>query len=246
MSKKHVFGRAVTIEFQPMVDGSPVMPYELISARIYSDEPTEAQIDNTASGEIEEVTTWTAESGYRAITFAALTDAEPHSATFYEEYFVVVNYRFESGGPAVFDVETLFVYRPDAAVSRVSVSVADVLRHQYKLQDILPSHESMIADSIAEALKDIERELVGRGLEKRKIFNREELNDAVKYKALELACLNAGSFGDGDFWFTLAGQYKAKSEKALGLTKISYDVAGDDKPAPDAVNKGLAVTFGLR
>lgn len=180
----HVFGKSISFSFTPIVDSEPVKVDSLVSARIFSDTPTDAQIDTPAtSGYIgSPVTTWTSKGNYeKLIEFAALTDSEPRSQDDYETYYVVVNFKYDSGGATVAVLEAIDVFRPDGLTSKITTRFDDV----YAVNPKYKNHFT-IADInvfINEAVKDIFRWYKGLGYPPKSLIRMSELNDACKYRA---------------------------------------------------------------
>lgn len=233
---KHVFGKSIDYSFTPLIDGTPVSANALVSARLYSSEPTDAQKEDSAAtggGFVgSAVTTWKSQGkGEYTITFPALTDSDPHSVETYEEYFVVVSFKFEAAGPTVFVSEKIFLYRPDAWTSRITTRFLDVIGLESKIEVMKTQAE---IDKFIELAKDrIFRKLKRLGAVKRNLFNLDELNDAVLYLATSMICSDLAS-EDAQFWMTKADRHHQAYEEILPASQPGYDEGGTQTSTPDA------------
>jgi hypothetical protein len=221
----HVFGRSLSFSFTPIIDNEPVKVDSLVSARIFSEVPTETQIETPATtGYISAVTSWKSAGEYeKVITFNALVDADPHSNEEYETYFVVVNFKYDSGGATVHAVEQIDVFRPDGLTSTIGTTFADVYSVDPKFEDHFGV--SQVDKFIADSKKDIFRWYKGLGYPKKSLLRLGELNDACRYRAAQKICLSLK-------WWESMSEYKAAYIDAL---KSSQPLAGDtsgDHAAP--------------
>lgn len=233
---KHVFGKSIAYSFSPLIDGVPVSANSIVSARLYASEPTNAQKEDStavAGGFLgSAVTTWASQGkGEYTITFPALTDSAPHSSDSYEDYYVVVSFKFESTGPTVFVSEKIFVYRPDAWTSRITTTFLDVIALESKIEAF--KTEAEINRSIELSKDRIFRRLKRLGAERRKMFNLEELNQAVLYLAASLICGDLAS-EDAQFWMTKADRHFAAYEEIFPASAPGYDDTDDQSASPDA------------
>lgn len=237
---KHVFGKPISLDFYPQIDDEDTGAAELVSARLYSEKPTEGQFENTDPGEIEEVTSWTAigENAYR-IAFAALSDATPTSGEDYETYYAVISFKYVSSGATVHDLEQLWVYRPDSLTSRIEVSVADVYALESRIEDLAPTMQ-WVEEKISEAIEDIISKLEVRGYKKRHIFNFQKLNLSAARLACSYACFDFASEGN-QFWATKAERWETRSDKMFDTALIGVDLSGSDTPSAETKRFGGAV-----
>lgn len=236
-----VFGKSIPLEWSPAVNGKPVAAYSLESARLYSSMPSQAQIEDSESGHIEEVSTWTAlaDSHTYRITFAAVTDASPHSLDPYETYYVVINFKFASGGETKFDRETLYIFRPDSVISKIAVDADRIKERERKVGDIRSDTE--IEKHIDAAKRRIFRYLKGMGIEQRNVFNLQELEDATEEAALASICVDLSGEGN-QFWFQKANYYDKRFDEIMKCTKPNVDTSGSDTPdlAESETTAGIA------
>jgi hypothetical protein len=230
---RHLFGRDISFYFTPLAENEDSEAYSLTSARLYSSQPTSAQLtDHSAAlgGFVQSVTTWTAgnEPKEKKITFSALTDSTPTDTDEYETYYVVVSFKLQAAGPDVIAWEAIFVWRPGAITSRVRVSPSDVYAMESKIEDITDG-DSWVTPKIQSALRFVMQKLKSKGYDKRRMFNLDDLNDAVLRKALAYCCMDlAGE--DNQFWARKAELYHAEAEDILTQTTVGYDTEGDNVP----------------
>ena len=231
----HVFGRSISFSWTPHANGVPVPISGIVSARIYSDQPSESQIADSATlaGALERVTTARDEGDFeKVITFSALTDPTPHDGADYKTFYVVVNFRYESGGSIVFDQETLFVYRPDSYNSKISVTADDVLGLE---PDVVRAGRTRIEIErmIRRAKEDVLTRIEAIGeRERKRLFNLERLNSAVTYRAASLVCMSLYS-QNAPHWLNKYTDRKQSYEQFFSIAKPGYDTAGTDSPSPD-------------
>lgn len=224
-----VFGKPIVYKFNPSIKGESISVDSLISARIFSTIPTNDQIQTPATaGFVSEKTTWDDKGEYKEITFLPLVDSTPFGTDLYEKFYVVVNFKYDASGQTVFVTETIFVHRPDSVASRVSVDPLSIfeletsLKQFYELQDL--------NKFIEHAVKLTFRKYKGRGYELNRMFNLEELNDAVLYKAVELACWSRFTT-DTPHWKEKAVIYQDLFNVIFEATKPGYDITGTDDPS---------------
>lgn len=237
---RHLYGRAITFRYIPIAESEEYVAHSLVSARIYGPNsyPSDEQIEDAGSlstGHIgSRVTTWTLvnEEGtgpaeYK-ITFSAVTDPYPTSRTEYDLYYIALNYRAESGGDVLRDVEQLPMYRPDGLTSKIRVDREAVYRLERRLEEVAPS-PLWIEDKIQAAVEELLGRLEGRGYEKRKLFNLEKLNGAAAMLACSYACLDR--YVDGDTsWREKAITYRDQSDRWFDIAKVGVDFSGGDMP----------------
>lgn len=229
---KNLFGKSINFYWYPQADDEDTSAYELVTARIYSDLPTEGQKEGTDSGHIESVTSWTATSENEyLISFAAITDSEPHDAADYETYYVVVRYRYQSSGPIVFDTEVLYLYRPDSATSRIEVTAQDVYDLEPRIE-LLAKNELWTEAKIEAAVEDLIARIEAKGLKKRRAFNWQKLNAAAKRLACAYAC-NALAGEGNQFWAEKGAAWERKANIMYESANLGYDLDGSDTPGPE-------------
>lgn len=229
----HVFGKAISYIFTPLANGEPVKVDSLVSARIYSDAPTETQIETTTAGqgELDHITTWASEGNFAyKISFAALTDDDEHSSASYETFHVVVSFKYDATGETKWAKEVIHVYRPDAWQSRISATYVDVydVDHTFELLQTPGEVEARIKVARETVVLDLE----AKGYERSRLFNLEKLNRAVVYCVLADYFLESISDDNraAEIKYT---KYKELYDKRLSTVGVGYDVAGADTPAAE-------------
>lgn len=225
----YLFGKSFDYSFTPIVTDETVSPNSLVSARLYTDEPTDAEKDDSGAllgTEVENVTSWSdgTQTNEKLITFSAVTDSNPHDADPYEVYWIVVSFKFDAAGPTVFSSDSILLYRPDAWTSRISVVYSDLPKFENKFSDLLSNAEMTNHVNIA---KDrIFRVLRAKGYSRQELGRLRELNDATKYMAVASACRDlAGE--ENQFWWDKYQDYQAQAFEILNQTPVGVDVNGD-------------------
>lgn len=245
---RHLFGRTITFRYIPAVDGEEHTAYSLTSARIYSSKPTAAQVANTDTGHIEEVTSWTLinEEGtgpaeYK-ITFAAIADSDPDSTDPYEKYYVALNYKAQSGSVSLQDWELCPIYREDGFTGKIRVSAQDIYDLDRSIEDLARDEPLAIEAKIDAAREEIVHRIKAQGYPKDQVFNWEELNACTRRLALAYCCFELA--GDGNqFWFTKGEKWEASANKMFDSTKFGFDAYNSDDPEPDTKIQTGAVAF---
>lgn len=244
---KHVFGRAITYRTTLQVDGEDTTAYELVSARLYDEEPTAEQIADAGSastGHIERVLSWTVVNDegtgpkeYKT-TFAAVSDPDPNSTERYETYFVVMNFRFADGGPVMTNVEQIWIYRPDSSSGKIRVKASDVFALDRALENVMDRID--VEALIDAAIEDIVSRLEARGYEKARVFRWEKLNPATRRLALAYCCFALRT----DEWLEKGRMWKEMADLMVDTAKVGFDVGGDDRPSEE--NKISSGVVGFR
>jgi hypothetical protein len=237
---KFIFGKTVSYLFSPLIDDTQTSVSTLVSARIYKDSPTSTQIDNLASGHIEEKTTWTnnGDNTY-TISFSPLIDDDAHSGSPYESYYVAINYKYEVTAPTVFEVKSIRIYRPTSWTERIVIVPQDLIDIENKLSIAFSNPTTTLTAHIADAIEEVLARFEALGFSKSKFVDIDKLNRYVKYKACEFACRNAAS-DDGQFWFAKATFYNDECNNIFNQTTINY--RSDDLGQNEAISKIKNIT----
>jgi hypothetical protein len=250
---EHVYGRPLAFRYIPLAGDSEYMADSLVSARLYGPNsyPSTEQIEDAgmaSSGHVgARVTSWdfVNEEGTGAaeyvVVFPALTDATPSGGSEYDFFYVALNYRAESGGDILRDVEQILVYRPDGLTSKIRVTAQDVYAIESRIEDFADSvlwTEAKVDAAIEELLSRLE----GRGYRKRRLFNLEKLNAAAKRLACAYCCMDLAGEGN-QFWMAKATLYRQQADKLFEIAQVGFDSAGNDAPSPDVKVQGGAVTW---
>lgn len=242
MITKHVFGRTISFRFSPLAGDEDVPAKALVSARLYTSEPTSAQKLNNEAGHVNEKTSWTEEQpGSYRIDFDAQTDSVPNSNEDYEDFYVVVNFTFETGGPTVFVDEIIHVYRPDALTSKIRVTKEQIYARESKIETVEP-RVNFVDQKIADAIVEVDRVLRAKGYSRKRTFNRERMNEAVILLATADCCSDLAGEGN-QFWFEKAAMWRKRYETARDSIPIGYDSEGDDRPEPEEQTFSGAIAF---
>lgn len=231
---KHNYGRAIRFFWEPIADDQSVAPYELVSARLYGPnvEPTLAQRQNTASGHVNEKTTWTPVGPKQfEILFDAQTDSDPGSNKRYDSYYAVVNFRYAAGGPIVFDEEILYVWRPDSLTSAIRISPEDVYKLEPRIRKVSRTNID-VEELIAAAIEDLFEQIKAKGYRKHRLFNLQDFQPCARRMATSYVC-NGLANDNNPKWGEKAEFWADKAETMFNTVSIGYDIDDDDKPDPE-------------
>lgn len=231
MAQRHVFGKSINFSFLPQAYDEDLTPSSLVSARLYSQTPTDGQKGN--DGDLtnqvgSEVTSWTSISATeKTIVFPALTDPDPYGSKFdYTRYYVVVNFKLEASAPTISNTELIHVYKVDSLSSAIRVTYSELVTVENKLDDYLTSNQ--LTDKINVAIDLINKKLLARGIKKRETYSREDLNLSSKLLAVSLACRDIASNGD-QIWLQKADYWEEASNLILDSVPIDTDNNNDDE-----------------
>jgi hypothetical protein len=225
----HAFGKSITFSFTPIIDSEPTAVDALVSARLFSEKPSELQISNPATpGFIDEQTSWASGGNYeKLITFDPVTDPDPNSNEDLEKYYVVVNFKYEAAGPTVYKNEAIFLFRPDGLTSRIECDAEDIFDIEESLEDLFSIYQ--VDRRIENAKKDLFRWYKALGYPPKSLFRLEELNDACRYRATALCCISL--YNDrAQHWKEKFSVYQEQYEQALKSSQPGVDQDGDDDP----------------
>jgi hypothetical protein len=243
------YGRDITYNFTLHNNGDPIeLPVSgLISSRLYGPTtyPTRNQIDRTdTAGYIQEVTAWASgvNNDYsKDITFSGVIDSDPFSSNECDKFYIVTNFIQQESNPIeVFNVETVFIYKPDAYTNRISIKPSDLSNIESKLSRLRT--DAQLANHITNAQKLVLRELDIMGINKKRVYDLSSLNDAVLYAALSSVCLSLTS-EEETVWFSKYNEYKNLYLNILKQQTIPVDKEGDNDPSPNESTK-VAPSFG--
>lgn len=244
-----IYGRDIVVkysEIDPVTrERQSLDANELVTARIYDTPATTAEIEGTSTRHLSEVTSWVDEGdNIYSVTFPAadIIDDQPESLEPYEIYHVVFRYRVAAGNPIIANQEGIRIYRPDGWISRVSVTPAEMLSLQHRLNFKTTAE---LAAFISQAIEEIDLELQRQGYNTIRTFERERLNTAVLYKALELACLDLLSI-DSESWGIKYEYYRDRVPALIQASWVGVDGNEDDVPDIGERSYGVRWIRGLR
>ncbi len=232
---QHIFGRTIEYGLTILAGDQEIEPDSIVSARLYPSIPTAAQRaddDGSEGGFVGAMkTSWVSEgSGEYRIDFDAVTDPNPDADQEFANYYPVVNFRFQPGGPIESLTEAIIVWRPNGLTSRIRVTPQDVFNLEDKIKAL--RDEVWVQPKIDAAVRWFFRELKKKGFEKRRVFNLEEAKDAVLNRACAYCCRDLDG-QDSQRWGDKMGIYFEESKDALNNVMIGYDVDGDGVLDPD-------------
>lgn len=226
---KFYFGSAIAFSFT--AGEGEQAPDSIVSARLYADVPTQAQIDDEADAlgdAVERVTSWSSgtSTNEKVISFAAVDDPDPSDSDDIETYYVVVNFKWDSGGSTVVTRPAgILLRRTTVLTSRFGVVAADVYAVEAKIEALKGDSWTTTKITLAEkeVIADLQDRIEGFELHRLALSDASEL---VRFKATELAC-NDISAETGDRWDTNAKEHAEKYEKRFRTLKARYDYDAD-------------------
>lgn len=224
------FGKTISYSFSLDPRGETA-PFSFVSARLYRgpSAPDSTTVDdeaNSLSLAVERVTTdWTAGSNTneKIVSFSAVSDPDDNDPDIYEVYWVVVNFRLQSGGPIKFTLESLRLYRPRATSGRFDVVAADVYAVESALSDL--RGDTWTNTKIALGEKIVLAALEGKGMDPERV-ELADCEDLVRYKTAEIACKDCSSQA-GDRWEQNAKHHAETFKYLFEKARIRYDFDGD-------------------
>lgn len=239
---KHVFGKSIYHRERFLIGDEVIFPPsdQLVSARIYTSNPSQTQIDaHTGHISGSEITAWSRIGDEMQIEFPALTDANPSSTNEYEIYYVVINFKYEAGGEEKFIVRPVLIWRPGSMSSSIRVRAGDVWAKEGKIKDLRGPDPEWTNGKITDAVNIVMNKLRSQGLEKKRLFDLEHLQIATCYLATALCCIDLAGEGN-QFWIKKYEVYKALFDSFFTETKVGYDADGDGIQEPDEQTSGTA------
>lgn len=224
------FAKAFTFSFTPMAGDEPINASDFVSARIYRNKPSTNELldhTNTLATALQYVAAaagWVVEGDFeKQISFSAISDPDPTSTVDYEIYYVVVSFKYDTGGTTVATEIPITVWRPNGISSRLNVSPNDIYALEHKIGQI--KEVNWVFPKIQKATRRVVRRFQGMGF-KRAHMREEDLRDAVLYLATAYCCRDLS--GDGNqFWGQKAADYLKEYEEILGQESIGYDADKD-------------------
>lgn len=237
---KYVFEKSFNFSYSPQVAGEIVGTSTslLVSARLYSENPTDAQVadsSNALAEAIESVTTWSAgtNNGEYLVPFAAVSDPEPRASDRYKVFYVVVSFRLQTAGTIVHRVRPILLYRVEGVASRFNVFPSTIYDYESKLESFEASIS--VADKIELAERQVKLELESEGLN----IERLDWIDAkqlVELKAVALCCSDLAD-DTSSIWFEKMKTYVELFQKAIKRIPLHYDSDNDGLAEPDEIVK---------
>ena len=247
--REAVFGLAGSLSVFPVKSefGDPVSvaTASIISARIYTAYPSEAQILDDANGlgsALQYLTAWANgdEVGEKTIAYTAIpqpTYQVPY-VNDYEVYYVVLSWRAEGGADILRNVEPFLVRRPGIVETGFNVVAQDCYDVESKLQSVFASK---IASKITLAETLTRVWLVGV---KKMDLRRLDLDSAkllVVFQAVVLACLDLANQGS-DEWLAKHEAHTATLKMLQENLPLRYDTNSDGVVTPgEKVSQGYGL-----
>lgn len=236
----YIYGKDIVHQIRPFagrgfVEGGGVAIAGLVSARIYPDAPTEAQIDDTtgALGGFEgamktTLTTNDATKHIYAVTFDAIDDPEPHSSLLYDTWHPVWNVRYQNSEQVQFLYKPILLWRVVPQLSQLDIDENDVYAYAAEFEARLGA--TRVQGFITLAQERIFEAIRAKGLDRDRL-QEVDLKLAAEYLAVsycfrDMKTRNNEYLEDADHWLE---QY---SELWKGI-KLGYDADDDGDIEPE-------------
>lgn len=243
-----VFNKAGNLSFTVTSghDASPVTPYAIVSARLYTDAPSDAQREDSAyalADALQHVTSWSTgrNDAEKLIAYTAIEDTDPTSAEDFEILYWVVSYRLENGGEIINDVEPFTVWRTEAVQARFDVTKRDLIAVEGKLENLVGA--MTLADKIALAERLVVQDLRSKSLDVTRL-DQGDAKDLVRYRALVLCCTDL-SKEPNDSWMAKATRYEKYYETLRDGLALGYDGDDDGDIEPGEEDDGAIFASGF-
>lgn len=248
---KRLYGRTLQVDYFPLAGDQDTRLHSLVSARLYSQEPTEEQLADVgqlSTGHIgNRVLSWdfvneegTGAAGYR-FTFPALP-LSMNRSDLGDLYVVALNFLAEASGPELQDTERFYVFPPDGILTKIRVSAQDVYDLESKIKNVGKS-QLWMERKIDAAIEHLLARLKARGYTKRDYVDLEELNISAKRLACAYACRDLISDGDPS-WSEKHGLWKEEADFFFGIATVRVSTGSSDSPEPAVqAQRARAVAF---
>lgn len=222
-----IFGKSFTTSFTVHdSDGGTIAIDSIVSGRIYTTVPTEAQKEDSDESEADFAVVMSSsqqgQTNEYLLTYPALTDTDEHASS-KETYYEVISFKFESGGAVKFVSRPITVIRPNSMFSRIATSSSDMDNLNAKISALKGS--SWVTNKITLAVDHLLNVFEGRGYFAH-LIDQKDLDDATLYWAACLACLELSS-EDGDVWLARHAQYLEVYNSILNKYAVGIDANAD-------------------
>lgn len=245
---RYYFGRSIAFSFT--AGKGDVDPNSIVSARIYDHKPSEAELDDetdTLNAAVERVVSWAdgSNSNEKIITFSDIPDPNPDDSDNEEPYYIVVNFKWEFGGPTIRSrVAVIWLQRATVLTSRYGVTSAEVYAVESKLENLKGSAwvdtKILFAEELVEA--DLADRIDGFEIDRLAASDAKQL---VRVKAAALAA-NDISAETGDRWDENAKEHEKHYNQLFAKAKLRYDYNDDGEAEISEVTNFGVVTLSGR
>lgn len=163
----------------------------------------------------------------KQFTITALDDPDNTSSKDRYTYWLAINYVLVDSGTSMTEIRALPIARPETQSNVVSATKTD-------LEAIYPGIDNIVSDTnqnsaIKYAAKRTEIDLESAGYEYAQVWESDDLNLAVTYRALAQLML-AQMVQEGDQWHQRHEEYKMIYEGMISSIRLRYDSDNDNEP----------------
>lgn len=242
---EYAYGKSIALPVRVFAGETPVAVDSLVSARLYSEVPSENEKNDHAEalgGFESSVSSFTSENPtdlIYTVTFPAVDDPDQDSGNLYDTWHPVVNVRLEGGEQVVYVYKPIILWRLTAQFSQLDISPDDIYNYESEIEYVL-------GDTITGEKISVAKDMVFRRIKylnlKRNRLQEMDLSELVSLKALEYCLRDLAT--DENFYNEKAESWKKAydnlwPESALGYDENDDGVAEPEEKAP--VFKSVAI-----
>lgn len=243
MAADALFGQDFSFSFTPIRGDAETAPNVLVSARLYLNKPTDAEVADSANAlatALQNIVSWSAgtSTNEKLISFAQILDPDPADADAFETYYVVVSHKYGSSNQIQSVESPLIVWRSALIKSRYGLAAAQVYEFESRIQTL--QGDTWTNTKISRAEKVLKDYLRDHDVEYKRI-NAEDFQNLLGYQTMVLIAVDLMN-QDRDVWESKLEYYTAKFEDVFRGMKFRYDYDGDGVASPNEVKEvGVAI-----
>lgn len=228
-----VFDKPLYFSFTALADNQPVEVEQIISARVYEERPTDAQLqDHTnASGEALFITTdqskFSSEGRHEfVLNIGSIPNPDLTQKGGCRAFWVVVSFQYDATENTVAVCEVINVFFPDGISCRVNVTPEEV----YELESEIYTFKGQTSDYFVYKKIHIAEKLIFKKLEsfgiERSRMKEGDAHLLILFKTAVLCCRDIANQG-GDIWYDKSKDYERDLKELMENCKVRFDLDGD-------------------
>lgn len=245
----YLFGQDLTVNFYPLKDNKKLTQADFATVTMqdsylfaYNARPTKAAAA-AGTGALVTLTaaSWSANSAYGfSYSLDAINDPDQASSIYRRVYYLAVNFKLDSSEQTQTVIEPMIFMRSSAELESITVSAEDLKQRFPKLGSYISDAE--LNDIIEDAIVELKLDLQGQEMPYKGIVQPDALEQAVAYKAIELASDTLIRDTD-DRHDKRRERYEQKYKNALKLVPIDIDT--DEDGEPDVANANASRSYRI-
>ena len=210
---------------------------------IYDHKPTRENASSGADSPVATITDWAndTETTGKKITIPAITDPEPNNEWKVHEYWIAINYVLVNGGDSFLDLRLIKLSRPKTTGAPFSAQTS-VLQEIFSKVGSYASASDQ-ATKIALARKLVAAEFEGNGFDWCELYEPQDLNLAISYRALAELFSTSKFIGTEEIG-ELADRFRDNSDKLIKYLKLLFTTKQNGQPNTSEGNQ--MVTGAIR